>query len=275
MRFILPLVLSVALLAGGCGDDVDADTADPDASLDPDGDADPGDAAPSVGDLADEWALTALSGPDGAVVLPDGVLRMRIDDGEINGNLGCNSFFGEFTADDGGGLSFGAFGQTEMACADPSRMDFESTYGRLLGEVDAWALDGARLTLSGATVTALYERFVPVHQPLEATVWHFDSVYEGDAVTNRADMDGVELTIEDGTAVMRSPGCDSWSGDVEFDGTTEGSFALSGYGGIEPASCATVATTMESLATATHYEIDENRLTFADDDGPILGFTAR
>lgn len=260
MRFLLPLLLSVALIAGACGDD---DTVV----------GDPGDTGGGAGVLADQWLLTALTGPDGALTLPDGDLRVRIGDGEIGGDLGCNSFFGELTAGDDGSLSIGALGQTEMACEDQSRMAFEFEYGRILGGVTAWAVEGTTLTLTGEGTTVVYERFVPVHQPLVGTIWHFDSLYEGDAVSNSADMEGVTLTIADSEASIVSPDCAGTRIAVEAGG---GEFRTGAGGDLntEPA-CGIVGTALDGLIAADRYEIVENRLTFFAGDTPTVGFTAR
>lgn len=260
MRFVLPLLLSVALLAGACGDD---DTVV----------GDPGATGGGAGALADQWLLTALTGPDGALTLPDGDLRVRIGDGEIGGDLGCNSFFGEFVAGDDGSITIGALGQTEMACEDQSRMEFEFEYGRILGGVTAWTLDGATLTLTGEGTTVVYERFVPVHQPLEGTVWHFDSLFEGDAVTNSSAMEGVTLTIEDSEVTLESPLCRPNSFNVDVD---EGAVTWSGE--VEMPTildCEIVDTAHSGLFEADRYEIVENRLTFFAGDSPTVGFSAR
>lgn len=270
MRRLLALTVLIVLVAAACGDDADTETSD-----------DPGtDDAATRPSVAGDWLLTALTVDDAAISPPDDALEMTIELGEIRGNLGCNSFFGEIDAADDGTLTLGAIGQTEMACLEDGRMAFESAYGQALGSVTTWAVDPTGMTFSGDAAEIRYEQAPPpVHQPLEGTVWHFDTIYSGEgpdrAATNRADMEGVTLVIENGEAVMAGPGCVDWRGDVTFDGARDGSFTLGSFGGIEPAACVVVAEAMGLLADSSGFMIDENRLTFIGEAGETVGFSAR
>ena len=153
MRRILTLVahlVAAALLASACGDDTDTVTAD-----EPD---DPG-TRPSI---AGEWVLQSLAVDGVAVTLPDGELEITIELGEIRGNLGCNSFFGAIDVADDGTLTVGGLGQTEMACEDQSRMEFEFTYGQALSSATEWAVSPTALTLRGPTVDIVYTQVIGV-----------------------------------------------------------------------------------------------------------------
>ena len=269
LRRLLALTVLFVLFVAACGDDTDAATSD-----------DPGDTPGTRPAVAGDWILRSLTVDDGAVPLPDDDLEIRIELGEISGDLGCNSFFGEIDAADDGTLTVGALGQTEMACLDDGRMEFESAYGRALSSVTAWAVDPVEMTFTGDGVEIRYAPAPPpVHQPLEGPVWHFATVYSGAgpdrAAENRADMEGVTLVIADGEAIMAGPDCVDWRGDVEFDGTRDGTFSLGAYGGIEPGACAVVAEAMGHLGDSTGYMIDENRLTFISAAGETIGFSAR
>lgn len=271
MRRSLAIALLFVLVAAACGDDADTQTSD-----DPGGD-DPA-TRPSV---AGDWVLTALTVDGVAVSLPDDALEMTIELGEIRGNLGCNSFFGEIDAADDGTLTIGAIGQTEMACLDDGRMELEGAYGRALGSVTAWTVDPNGMTLSGDDVEIRYEPApAPVHQPLEGTVWHFDTIYEGEGVdraaTNRADMEGVTLVVADGEATLTGPDCAGSVSSVEFDDGRDGAFDVTSAGALdtEPA-CEVVGLAQSGIIDATGFMIDENRLTFIGEAGETVGFTAR
>ncbi|MEM7141595.1 MAG: META domain-containing protein [Actinomycetota bacterium] len=276
MHKILPLLIPLFLVAAACGDDADTQTTDTtpptvvDDTVPP---ADPADTQPIAADLDGEWLLTGLTDADGAATLPDGELRMTIGEDGIQGDLGCNGFFGQASIGDDGAVAMGGIGSTEMACGDQARMTFEVIYGQVLSGITAWTLDGTTLTFTGEGTTLIYERFVPVHLPLEGTVWGFDSLYEGDAVSNSADMDGVELTIAVSEASIVSAQCAGTSIAVE---AVDGELQIGARGPIDSsAACEIVSTAANGIAAADRYEIDENRLTFFTGDTPTVGFSAR
>jgi heat shock protein HslJ len=270
MRRILAIAVLFVLVAAACGDDADTTTSD-----DPGGDSG---TRPSV---AGDWILRSLT-VDGAVVpLPDSDLEISIELGQISGDLGCNSFFGEIDAADDGTLTVGAMGQTEMACLEDGRMDFEFAYGQALSSATAWTVDPNGMTFSGDTVEIRYEQAPPpAHQPLEGTVWHFDTVYSGEGVNraaeNRANMEGVTLVIEDGEAVLMGPDCSGTVSAVEIGGETDGAFAVTSPGPItsNPA-CEVVGLASAGLVASTGFMINENRLTFIGAAGETVGFSAR
>ena len=205
MRRLLALAVVFVIVVSGCGDSDDTGGGS-------DGDS------PTRTSVAGDWVLTALVVDGASFGLPDDELEITIEAGQISGSLGCNSFFGEIDAADDGSLVLGGLGQTEMACVDDGRMDFEFTYGNALSSATAWAVTPAGLTLSGGAVEVRYEQAPPpVHQSLLGTVWHFDTIYEGSgpdgSASNRADMDGVTLVIGAGVATVFAPDC----GDVAVD----------------------------------------------------------
>lgn len=270
MHRLLALAVLFVLVASGCGDDGETATSD-----DPSGDSG---TRPSV---AGDWVLRSLTVDGTAVSLPDGELEITIQLGEISGNLGCNSFFGEIDAADDGTLTLGAIGQTEMACLDDGRMEFEAAYGQALGSVTAWAVDPAGMTLSGDTVEIRYEQAPPpVHQPLEGTVWHFDTIYSGEGVDraaeNRAGMEGVTLVIERGESVLAGPDCAGTVSTVEYADGRDGAFEVTSAGAIDTSpACEIVAIASAGITESTGFMIDENRLTFIGAAGETVGFSAR
>lgn len=269
MRRILALTILIVLVAAACGDDADTETTD-------DLGNDPG-TRPSV---AGDWVLGSLTVDGTEMPLPEDDLEITIELGEIRGNLGCNSFFGEIDAADDGTLTLGAIGRTEMACLEDGRMDFETAYGQALGSVTTWAVDPTGMTFSGDTVEIRYEQAPPpVHQPLEGTVWHFDTIYSGDgadrAATNRADMEGVTLVIENGEAEILAPGC-AVVAAVEHGEGFEGPFETGGDIAMDTGpACEIVGEAVEGLVASTGFMIDENRLTFIGEAGETVGFSAR
>jgi heat shock protein HslJ len=270
MHRFIPLLALFSLLLAACGDDVDT-VAD-------EGSGDSGGSRPSV---AGDWILHGLTVDGAPIAIPDGDIEMTIEAGEIRGNLGCNSFFGEIDAVDDGTLTVGGLGQTEMACEEQSRMAFESMYGQALGAATAWAVDSNGLTLSGATVEIVYSQAPPpVHQPLEGTVWNFDSIYDGQAASNRSDMAGVTLVIQDGEVVFRAtPACvEPLSFGANYQGDREGPFSTTADEAGNDLDCGDadeiITLAYRNLQVSTGFMIDENRLTFIGEAGETVGFSA-
>jgi heat shock protein HslJ len=267
----LSCILALILIVSACGDDnTDVGAENPDDKGD--NVSDPA-TRPSVGG---EWILVGLKVDGDDVTLVDSDLRIVVASGEVTGNLGCNSFFGSFAAADDGTLVVGGLGQTEMACE--GKMDFESVYGPALSSVTAWNVDPEGMTLAGDTAELRFEQApAPVDLPLEATVWRFDTIFSGEGVNrvaeNRADMDGVTLTINGSEATIVGLSCAGQTAAVEFDGTNGGEFRT---GAVSDSNtnpgCAIVGTAMAGLIDATGYMIAESRLTFIGLPGETVGF---
>jgi heat shock protein HslJ len=64
---------------------------------------------------------------------------------KINGNAGCNSFFGSFELKADNGISFGKMGSTMMACKD---MQLESQFLEALTKANTYSIIGNQLTIS-------------------------------------------------------------------------------------------------------------------------------
>jgi heat shock protein HslJ len=72
-------------------------------------------------------------------------------DGKVNGNMGCNSFGGDYKSS-GGKITFGPIMSTMMACDQPIMNQEQGVLGILMGTVDYRVADG-RLTLTNADGT--------------------------------------------------------------------------------------------------------------------------
>ena len=70
------------------------------------------------------------------------------DSGQVQGNAGCNSFFGSYT-EDKNRIAFSDLGMTEMACMAPEGlMDQEQALLAFLGNAETFELSDGRLILS-------------------------------------------------------------------------------------------------------------------------------
>lgn len=103
--------------------------------------------APSSGIVLDgtSWELTSLVG----MPLVEGSrITLSFEDGEIRGNAGCNSYFGEYTLNSVGGFQVGAVSITEMACLNPDGvMEQETAYVQYLNCAFKAVIEGGQLTL--------------------------------------------------------------------------------------------------------------------------------
>lgn len=80
------------------------------------------------------WVLDRTSIDGLAPGAPDDArVDLIFEDDAVSGTSGCNRYFGSYEVN-GGSISFGTLGGTEMAC-DPALMQLESAYLAALGDV--------------------------------------------------------------------------------------------------------------------------------------------
>lgn len=100
--------------------------------------------------LAGEWKLISYgsaSAPTPADPNTETSLTLGTD-GALNGNLGCNTFNGNYEVD-GSNVTFSPIASTLMACTDPI-MQQESTVFNVLTGTTTFKLDGNTLTVTSA-----------------------------------------------------------------------------------------------------------------------------
>jgi len=107
------------------------------------------------------WTLTSVGG----TAVPAGVdATLYIEEGDANGNAGCNSYSGSYSLD-GSSLSFDAnMAVTQAFCEGPAQ-DVEDAFLPALSTVSSWSIEGIEMTLadeSGATVLTFEEPAVTV-----------------------------------------------------------------------------------------------------------------
>lgn len=133
----LTLALAVALcpaVALACGPTPPAFDGDPATGV-----------SVSVGRITDRtWEPVTISG----VAVPEGAgLSLTVSfEGQVEGTTGCNRFTG--TADlDAGWMQFGPLAVTEMACAEPERMEREAAWLKALGDARGFVVSPEGLWL--------------------------------------------------------------------------------------------------------------------------------
>lgn len=97
-----------------------------------------------------EWRIVSY-GPEGSLIPAVAGVDTSVNfqaDGKINGNAGCNQFFGTYTVD-GETIEFSAIGSTMMACLD-GRMEQEQGVLAVLSGEASYALSGNSLIITSA-----------------------------------------------------------------------------------------------------------------------------
>jgi heat shock protein HslJ len=79
-------------------------------------------------------------------------------DNQLNGNAGCNNYFGSYTVG-GNTISFDPLATTTRFCSDPGVMDLEATYLAVLPQMVLFQISGNELTLSDGTgkISIIYD----------------------------------------------------------------------------------------------------------------------
>lgn len=75
------------------------------------------------------------------------VPTLAFEEGRVNGNAGCNNFFGELqTMTSNGSIKFDKMGATKMMC-DPAAMETENNLMAVLPKVNRYIISGNTLEL--------------------------------------------------------------------------------------------------------------------------------
>lgn len=93
------------------------------------------------------WKLTSMEGIPAEAIDAEEENFVLLFDGEeslVNGRTNCNRFFGAYTVEKEGDLSFGNMGMTRMACPD---MEYEDLFAQMLDKVDGYSIQGEELSL--------------------------------------------------------------------------------------------------------------------------------
>ncbi len=127
MRQLIALFVALTLMAGTCKEGKEGG----------------GDAAAKL--KGSKWLLQTLNGKPIDQGLGERTPYLQLAEGDqVNGNSGCNQFFGSFTLE-GSTLKFTNLGATKMYCHDT--MELEGKFTSALHATDGFGLDGDVLRL--------------------------------------------------------------------------------------------------------------------------------
>ncbi len=213
------------------------------------------------------WQLTEMSGPDGTMVTPITIPTLGFEDGSAVGNASCNRYFGPYEIN-GSSISFGPLASTQMFCGEPGVMDQEAAYLAALAAIDAWSMDGEKLTLSSEDTALLV--FEAISQELAGSSWDLLAYNNGTGgfESTVIDVPVTAIFAEDGT-LTGSAGCNSYNASWESDGDK----LEIGPAASTLMACADEAVNqqevryLELLGEADTYRIDAESLEIFDADG--------
>jgi len=113
-----------------------------------DDDEEPTDPKPLVGTA---WLLQSL-GPTGnlhpALTTAEVTLQFS-GDGRVNGQAGCNSYFGQYSSSVDGSFTITGLGSTKMFCHEPGVMQQEQDFLNALAAAERYEVKNGRLHISG------------------------------------------------------------------------------------------------------------------------------
>jgi heat shock protein HslJ len=107
------------------------------------------------------WSLTAAGTQEVPADVP---ANLYMEEGEVNGNLGCNSFHGTYELD-GSSLTFDPNMAATLAICDGDGQAVEDAYRPALAEVATWSIDGNVMSLAdeaGTVVLTFEEEIIDV-----------------------------------------------------------------------------------------------------------------
>jgi heat shock protein HslJ len=218
------------------------------------------------------WTLVSYANSTGQTVdlLPGSEITAQFQAGEVNGNAGCNSYFGSYQAR-GSRLTVGPLGHTEMYCMPDELMAQETDYLATWQSAASFEIVGDQLRILGESAEPMLI-FAPLGSvPLTSTLWQLTGYNNGKGgfASVLADTEITAIFGEDGR-LIGSSGCNTYSTTYETDGDqlTVGPVASTmmtcgaPQGIMEQASAY-----VNTLASATTYGIEGKELTIWNAEG--------
>lgn len=276
------LILTLVSNACGSSETVDVGDAQPGTTAAPSDDASSGSGTRPT--LKGIWVLRSFTLDGVDVPLPDDTIDMEIELGRIGGTGGCNSFGGQIDAADDGGLTITDMAWTEMACAEPGRMAFESSYLPALAGVAEWNASPDGITFSSDSAVLTFEPGEPpTTLPFENTTWTFDTIFSGSGVERAAsttDQSKSEVTavIADGAVTLTADDCGPISLRINHEDGSDGNLNVVDKDTADKPSCADPTSNMTAAIAgfwdATGFMVNESRMTLIGLPGELISFRA-
>ncbi|NAS88762.1 hypothetical protein C4E24_03350 [ANME-1 cluster archaeon AG-394-G21] len=165
------------------------------------------------------WTLTSfIEGDDVQSPIQNTTITAYFENGSINGNAGCNNYFGGYTIDDNKINISKYLGSTRMYCDPEEKMQQEYLYLEMLGNVTTYTIEGNQLTLStDDNVSLVYNATEAPEFDLEGNTWTLTSFMEGDDVQSPIQNTTITAYFENGS-ITGNAGCNNYFGGYTVDG---------------------------------------------------------
>ena len=199
-------------------------------------------------------------------------VTLQVDQNQISGSAGCNSYTAQFELD-GDQISIGPAITTMMACPEPV-MQQESAYLAALGEAAIVSMAEGALTFADAQGRVILSYHAVEPLSLLDTLWDVVAYNNGKGGVTSV-LAGTSLTalfLSDGN-LSGSAGCNNYTASFQTDGQaiTIGPAATTRKMCAEPAGVMEQeAQFLAALGAAKRYEIQMDRMIFFDEQGSRL-----
>ncbi len=235
------------------------------------------------GEVADRlWVLVAYGDALNPTVVEEGLAitaAFSSSENVVNGNAGCNGYFGPYESTDDGGLSMpGPFGVTMKFCEEG--MDAEAAYLGALETVSAWTLnEEGRLELAYDSGQPYDEKLIyaPGETPLTGTNWllvsygdpeDLQSLEEGTAITAEFVAESDTTGVVGGNAT-----CNNYTTGYSLDGDQITVGPIAGTLMMCPVGADQEAAYLAALSSAQTYQIAGTNLQITYEGG-VLNYTS-
>jgi heat shock protein HslJ len=230
---------------------------------------------PADGDKLEgtDWVLVSYLDQAGVMVevLPDTYTTAVFQDGHVNGNAGCNGYFGEYELD-GSNISVGPLASTEMYCGNPpGLMDQELAYLEALGGSTSFSIEQEQLLMENDSGQAVLVYQVAEPKSLTGSLWQVLSFNNGqEAVVSVINGTEISAIFDEEGRLSGSAGCNNYSAPYEV----EGEMINIGPGITTRMTCSDPEGIMEqemqylaALEMARTYQFENDRLNLMDEEG--------
>jgi heat shock protein HslJ len=218
-----------------------------------------------------DWTVTAYANAEGqeTQVLPGTELTVSFRDGNLNGNAGCNGFFGGYQISDGMLMIGEAVGMTAMACPDDISAQERDFMTALLSSASFEVLDTEASLLNGNGDPVVW--LAMPGAGIEGREWQLESYVDAEG-QEQAVLQGTEITalFAEGQ-VAGSAGCNNYFGGYTLAGSQ---LSIDGPLGTTRMLCPEPEGVMEqeqaylaALGQTSSYELGDAKLVLLNADG--------
>jgi heat shock protein HslJ len=168
-----------------------------------------------------DWVMVSYLNQEGVMTesLPGTNSTALFQDGQLNGNAGCNGYFGGYEVE-GSNLSVGPLASTEMFCGSPPGvMEQENGFLSALGSAATYANENEQLIIADDAGNTVVVFAVAEPKSLTGNLWQVISYNNGkEAVVSV--IIGTELTafFDDEGQLSGSSGCNNYTAAYEVNG---------------------------------------------------------